>query len=219
MSVGVFECSSITQSAVASISQHDTAPLSRMAQVWELPERRYCCATCTEAAGERGCGFERSSFTQSAVVSSPQHDTAPLSRMAQVWNFRKRALLLCDLLQAAGERGCWLSDHPHYPIGHGSVSPARHSTVVKDGAGVVTEESATAVRPVPRLLVSVGVVCQMFLRCPIGRVPFPSTTSPLSRMAQVWRARKSATAVRPVPRLLVSVGVVCQMFLHYLIGR
>ena len=49
---------------------------------------RYCCATRTEAAGERGCRFgKRSSITQLALES---------------------------------------------------VSPARHSTVVKDGAGVVT---------------------------------------------------------------------------------
>ena len=47
---------------------------------------RYCCATRTEAAGERGCGFvRRCTITQLAVVS---------------------------------------------------LSPARHSTVIEDGAGV-----------------------------------------------------------------------------------
>ena len=72
------------------------------------------------------------------------------------------------------------------------------------------EESATAVRPVPRLLVSVGVDLSDVPPLP-NRPLFPRPqhdTSPLSRMVQVWRCpEESATAVRPVPRLLVSVGV------------
>ena len=75
---------------------------------------------------------------------------------------------------------------------------------------VYPEESATAVRPVPRLLVSVGV--PLLDVSPLPNWPSdPSPqhdTSPLSRMAQVWTSpEESATAVRPVPRLLVSVGV------------
>ena len=73
------------------------------------------------------------------------------------------------------------------------------------------EESATAVRPVPRLLVSVGVVLSDVPPLPNRpRAPDPQhDTAPLSRMAQVWTLpEESATAVRPVPRLLVSVGVV-----------
>ena len=94
------------------------------------------------------------------LPSAPQHIAEPLSRMAQVWE--------------------------------------------------APEESATAVRPVPRLLVSVGV--DLTDVCPLPNWPeFPRPqhdTAPLSRMAQVWEAPvESATAVRPVPRLLVSVGV------------
>ena len=73
------------------------------------------------------------------------------------------------------------------------------------------EESATAVRPVPRLLVSVGVVLSDVAPLPNApSPPYPQhDTAPLSRMAQVWDdPEESATAVRPVPRLLVSVGVV-----------
>ena len=215
---GFVRCSSITQLAVKSVSpaRHSTV-VEDGAGVGTSGRERYCSATCTEAAGERGCGFVRcSSITQSAVTS---------------------------------------------------VSPARHSTVVEDGAGVeAPEESATAVRPVPRLLVSVGVVlvdvpplpnwpsdlrlpsttqhrcrgwrrcgslrkralllwrpvpkaagerrawfCQMFLHYPIGRdLRIPSTTQ---HRCRGWRRcgkapEESATAVRPVPRLLVSVGVV-----------
>ena len=107
---GFVRRSSITQLAVVSVSpaRHSTV-VKDGAGVVTSGRERYCCATCTEAAGERGCGFvRRSSITQSAVIPYPQHDTAPLSRMAQVWE--------------------------------------------------PPEESATAVRPVPRLLVSVGVV-------------------------------------------------------------
>ena len=123
---------------------------------------RYCCATRTEAAGERGCGFDRTFL--------------------------------------------------HYPIGRRIPSPARHSTVVEDGAGVgFPEESATAVRPVPRLLVECGCV---FVRpssiTQLSVKPYPQhDTEPLSRMAQVWDPpEERATAVRPAPRLLVRVGVV-----------
>ena len=75
----------------------------------------------------------------------------------------------------------------------------------------VPDESATAVRPVPRLLVSVGEF--LFDVPPLPNrplIPNPQhDTAPLSRIAQVWAPpEESATAVRPVPRLLVSVGVV-----------
>jgi hypothetical protein len=93
---------------------------------------------------------------------TPQQDVAPLSRMAQVW-----------------------------------ANP---------------EAIAIAVRPVPRLLVRVGVFLSDV--SPLPNLPPPPLpqheTSPLSRMAQVWYIPEDiATAVRPVPRLLVSVGEVC----------
>ena len=101
---GYGRCSSITQLAVISVSpaRHSTV-VKDGAGVDISGRERYCCATCTEAAGERGRGFARcSSITQLAVASEPQHDTAPLSRMAQVGQLPKRALLLCDPY-----RGCW----------------------------------------------------------------------------------------------------------------
>ena len=52
----------------------------------------------------------------------------------------------------------------------------------------IPEESATAVRPVPRLLVSVGVVMSDAVPSPNWpELPSPQhDTEPLSRMAQVW---------------------------------
>ena len=66
---------------------------------------RYCCATRTEAAGERGCGFVRcSSITQSAVVSfSPARHSTVVKDGAGVV---KKALLRATRTEAAGERGC-----------------------------------------------------------------------------------------------------------------
>ena len=72
--------------------------------------------------------------------------------------------------------------------------------------------SATAVRPVPRLLVSVGEFCSVVPPSPSWpTTPSPQhETEPLSSMAQVCLAPPEiATAVRPVPRLLVSVGEFC----------
>ena len=65
--------------------------------------------------------------------------------------------------------------------------------------GESPEESATAVRPVPRLLVSVGV--KLLDVPPLPNWPlYPDPqhdTAPLSRMAQVWEfPEESATAVR-----------------------
>ena len=98
---------------------------------------RYCCATRTEATGERGCGFvRRSTITQSAVRS---------------------------------------------------LSPARHRTVVKDGAGVFgSGRERLPYDPKPRLLVKRGRGFeQMFLHYPIGTDPsFDARHIPLSRMAQ-----------------------------------
>ena len=72
------------------------------------------------------------------------------------------------------------------------------------------DEIATAVRPVPRLLVSVGVDLSDVPPLPNWPLtPSPQhDTSPLSRIAQVCAAPEEiATAVRPMPRLLVRVGV------------
>ena len=103
--------------------------------------KRYCSATRTEAAGERGCGFVRcSTISQSTVTSRPQHDTAPLSRMAQVWySPEESATAVRPVPRLLVSVGVVLSDVPPLPNWPGvSFSPARHITVVKDGAGVVT---------------------------------------------------------------------------------
>jgi hypothetical protein len=74
---------------------------------------------------------------------------------------------------------------------------------------IAPEERDTAVRPVPRLLVKVGV--NLFDMAPLPSLPLlplpQQETEPLSRMAQVCSApEERATAVRPVPRLLVKIG-------------
>ena len=71
------------------------------------------------------------------------------------------------------------------------------------------DEMLTAVRPVPKLLVWVGVVCCE--PAPLPSRPFPPLpqheTEPVSRIAQVWSfPAETATAVRPVPRLEVKTG-------------
>ena len=70
---------------------------------------------------------------------------------------------------------------------------------------------ATAVRPIPRLLVGVGVVLSDVP--PLPNWPLPPSpqheTEPSSRIAQVCQTPEDMdTAVRPIPRLLVGLGVV-----------
>ena len=122
------------------LPQHDTAPLSRMAQVWAPPEES---ATAVRPVPRLLVSvgvvlLDVPPLPNWPSVPYPQHDTAPLSRMAQVW-----------------------------------ASP---------------EEIATAVRPVPRLLVSVGEFLSdvpPLPSCPLTPLP-QHDTAPLSRMAQVW---------------------------------
>ena len=71
------------------IPQHDTAPLSRMAQVWEPPEES---ATAVRPVPRLlvSVGVDLSDVAPLPnwpSDPSPQHDTEPLSRMAQVWYF------------------------------------------------------------------------------------------------------------------------------------
>ena len=118
--------------------QHETEPLSRMAQVCLAPPE---IATAVRpvprllvSVGEFCCDVPP--LPNRPLLPSPQHETEPLSSMAQVW-----------------------------------MSPA---------------EIATAVRPVPRLLVSVGEFCcdvPPLPNCP--SLPDPQQeTEPLSRMTQ-----------------------------------
>ena len=69
---------------------------------------------------------------------------------------------------------------------------------------------ATAVRPVPRLLVGVGVFASDVSLPNWPILPLPQhETEPSSRIAQVCSPPEDmATAMRPIPRLLVGVGVV-----------
>ena len=164
MSVGVFlRCSSITQLAVRSVSPaRHIAVVEDGAGVGISGRDRHGRATRAKAAREGGSVFVRcSTIAQLAVVS---------------------------------------------------VSPARHRTVVKDGAGMTISRRdrhgcatrTKAARERGRVFV------EMFLHYPIGRrIHLPSTTH---HRCQGWRRcgyppEESATAVRPVPRLLVSVGV------------
>ena len=143
MSVGVFvRCSSITQSAVVSLSPaRHTTVVEDGAGVVSSRRERYCCATCTEAAGERGCGFVRcSSITQLAVVSlSPARHSTVVKDGAGVETSGRERYCCATCTEAAGERGCgFVRRSSITQLAVVSVSPARHSTVVKDGAGVGT---------------------------------------------------------------------------------
>ena len=100
---------------------------------------RYCCATCTEAAGERGSGFVRcSSITQLAVVSaSPARHSTVVKDGAGVVISRRERYCSATCTEAAGERGrVFVRCSSITQLAVTSESPARHSTVVKDGAGV-----------------------------------------------------------------------------------
>ena len=106
---------------------------------------RYCCATRTEAAGERGCGFVRCcTITQLAVVSvSPaRHSTVVKDGAGVAFSGRER-YCCATRTEAAGERGCgFVRCSSITQLAVVSVSPARHSTVVKDGAGVEDPEES-----------------------------------------------------------------------------
>ena len=139
---GFGRCSSITQLAVISVSpaRHSTV-VKDGAGVEPSGRERYCCATCTEAAGQRGCGFVRgSSMTQLARVSvSPARHSTVVKDGAGVEFSGKECYCCATRTEAAGERGCgFVRGSSITQLAVISVSPARHSTVVKDGAGVVT---------------------------------------------------------------------------------
>ena len=102
---------------------------------------RYCRATRTEAAGERGCGFVRgSSITQLAVVSaSPARHITVVKDGAGVIKSRRERHGCATRTEAAGERGrVFVRCSSMTQSAVVSLSPARHSTVVKDSAGVVS---------------------------------------------------------------------------------
>ena len=132
----------ITQSAVGSLSpaRHSTV-VEDGAGVGTSGSERYCCATCTEAAGERGRGFARcSSMTQSAgeSLSPARHSTVVEDGAGVVTSGRER-YCSATCTEAAGERGCgFVRCSSITQLAGRSVSPTRHSTVVKDGASVVT---------------------------------------------------------------------------------
>ena len=137
---GYGRCSSITQLAVVSASpaRHSTV-VEDGAGVVKSRRERYCCATRTEAARERGCGFVRcSSITQLAVVSaSPARHSAVVEDGAGVVGSGRNRNGRATRTKAAGERGSgFVRCSSITQLAVISPSPARHSTVVKDGAGV-----------------------------------------------------------------------------------
>ena len=100
---------------------------------------RYCCATCTEAAGERGRGFvRRCTITQSAVVSlSPARHSTVVKDGAGVEPSGRERYGCATRTEAAGERGRGFGRCSSITqLAGKSDPPARHGTVVKDGAGV-----------------------------------------------------------------------------------
>ena len=133
-------------------------------------------------------------------------------RMAQVWVYPERALLLCDLYEAARERGrALVACSTITQLAVISISPARHITVVKDGAGVdISGRERYCYCDLPRLLVSVGV--DLSDVAPTGRrFRVPSTTQ---HRCQGWRRcgqfRRERYCCATRTGLLVSVGVDCQ---------
>ena len=65
-------------------------------------------STCTEAAGERGCGFvRRCTITQLAVESaSPARHRTVVKDGAGVATSRRERYCCATCTKAAGERGC-----------------------------------------------------------------------------------------------------------------
>ena len=101
---------------------------------------RYCCATCTKAAGERGSGFVRCPpITQSAVTSlSPARHSTVVKDGAGVGISGRERYCCATRTETARECGCgFVRPSSITQLAVTSVSPTRHSTVVKDGAGVV----------------------------------------------------------------------------------
>ena len=142
VSVGVVlsDVASITQLAVESASpaRHSTV-VEDGAGVVTSGRERYCCATRTEAAGERGCGFvRRCTITQLAVVSTPpaRHSTVVKDGAGVVTP--EESATAVRPYRVACERGrCFARCSTITQLAVVSFSPARHSTVVEDGAGVV----------------------------------------------------------------------------------
>ena len=210
---GFVRCSTISQSTVTSASpaRHSTVVKDGAGVVFSRRER-YCCATCTKAAGERGCGFVRcSSITQSAVVSfTPARHITVVEDNASVVTSGRERYCCATRTEAAGERGCGLGGGSSITqLAVVSISPARHSTVVEDGAGVVIsgrERYCCATRTEAARECGCG-----FVR-PSSITQLAVVSRPPARHRTVVEdgagvELPEATAVRPVPRLLVSVGV------------
>ena len=102
---------------------------------------RYCSATRTEAAGERGVVFgRRSSITQLAVTSrSPARHSTVVEDGAGVVSSRRDRYCCATCTEAAGECGGGFGRSSSMTqLAVTSSSPARHRTVVEDGASMVT---------------------------------------------------------------------------------
>ena len=123
-------------------------------------------------------------------IFSPQQDTSPLSRMAQVWNLpAESATAVRPVPRLLVSVGVDLSDVPPLPNCPLLFSPQHDTSPLSRIAQVwpTPNPSATAVRPVPRLLVRVGEGLLAVPPLPnIPLLPGPQhETAPLSRMAQV----------------------------------
>ena len=132
--------STITQLSSTIIAPtHRRTVIKDSAGVGLSRRERYCCATRTEAAGERGYVFvRRCTITQSAVGSlSPARHSTVVEDGAGVGPSGRERHGRTTRTKAACERGCGLGGcYTITQLADISVSPARHRTVVEDGAGV-----------------------------------------------------------------------------------
>ena len=127
-------------------------------------------ATRTEAAGERGCGFvRRSTITQLALGSlSPARHITVVEYGAGVGTSRRERYCCATRTEAVGERGCgFVRCSSITQLAVGSLSPARHSTVVEDGAGVVISRRERRFS-----IVKVGMCLENIERTISVKIPF-----------------------------------------------
>jgi hypothetical protein len=137
--------------------------------------------------------------------------------MAQVWELPEE---IATAVLPVPRLDVWVGVFRLVVVPSPSMPPSFHPQQLTDALSRIAqvwycpEEIATAVLPVPRLEVWVGVLLSLVVPSPSPPTPlYPQQlTDALSRIAQVWYCPEEiATAVLPVPRLEVWVGVLLSL--------